>query len=72
MKDEEVREFLMRWLMEFGTEPVPWSRRSRCEWYTSGLRSVPSEAFNTYFDYSSAAHDAFTLNQAGLNFIKEK
>lgn len=68
---EEIREFLMRWLMEFGTEPASWDRRAACEWYMDQLSEDFSAGEPETLPYLVHTDpDEYQLNQAGLDFIK--
>lgn len=78
--DDEVREFLTGWLLEFGTGVVG-GIRSGNKWYTQQHRSsglvVNSRENKPYLDRIQIVEGsrgvltaAFQLNQAGLDFIK--
>lgn len=65
MSDEEVREFLMRWLMEFGSDYVdPYDSL----WYRRHPVFTASQPVAAYF-YAESMHKQ-RINQAGLDFLK--
>ena len=69
----DVKEFLIGWLMEFGTEKVVGSRRVQSEWYMRVDHAPFDPECQQCFDFQ--LHDpewGHRLNQKGLDFIKEK
>jgi len=68
---DETKAFLVRWILEFGSGPVPWSVRGRNTWYTCGGMMVDQRPQRQYFTYIAGTNDDYQLNQKGLDFIKE-
>lgn len=71
MDDDEIREFLMRWLMEFGSEPQAYDQRFANTWYDSNRYGVNDLIFKPYFhEVGLGPTGTYQINQAGLDFIK--
>ena len=70
--DEEIREFLLGWLLEFGTAPQTHEQRFASEWYEPLVESVDADIYHPYFHRTGdAMMYVFQLNQAGLDFIEQ-
>lgn len=75
MNDDEIRAFLMRWVMEMGDSVFDWRAEDRNAWYESphtiGVNNAPE--LYPYFNItrpSGGGIHTLQINQAGLDFIK--
>lgn len=76
MSDDQIREFLVRWVMEMGNSTFDWSDPGGYnEWYANSPVGVQeNRCLHKYFSlgwYSHEPHSlrTITINQAGLDFI---
>lgn len=70
MDEDEIREFLMGWLLQFGSGLVG-DERFGPGWYSYQLQpgfSVGQNHLSEYFD--QGREETYKLNQKGLDFIK--
>lgn len=65
MEGEEVREFLMRWLLELGSD---WVNPYQNEWYRRHPTYASNPALRYYFNIDHM--NKIRINQKGLDFIK--
>lgn len=71
--DEETREFLTRWLLEFGSGVIPNSEVYSCNrFYIDSKYSISDEPIRHCIDFvrDDQGGVAKQLNAAGLEFIK--
>lgn len=67
LSDDELREFLTRWLMEFGVEPVDAHRIRACDWYMNKT-GIYATHYPDHFDIS--VEGWIGMKPAALDFIK--
>ena len=71
--NDPVLEFLVGWVMEFGTRPVPGSERRTNKWYKTYINQHHRNAFSNdckrYFTGSSTNNIPVQITQAGLDYI---
>lgn len=70
MNRDEVREYLARWLLEFGTETMPIDRMLCNQWYTRSARWNPS-ALRPYMTATEVgSHVAYHISERGFELLK--
>jgi hypothetical protein len=76
MSESELREWLTRILLEFGSGPIPVSKFQDCEWFqedgwgVEAFAGFDDQETRVFFTYDDDAGRRFSFTQAGLDFIK--
>ena len=71
MKPNEVRAYLARWVLEFGTRSVSWNERAENQWYNNELHvgaTVDHPDVRKFIPLGARAYAM--INEAGLQFLK--
>ena len=70
---DEVRAYLARWIMEFGTGPVTWDERADNPWYENELEcgtSVDDPVVRRFITHTYEGDGCAQITEAGLQFLK--
>jgi hypothetical protein len=80
MNDAQIREFLVRWVMEMGSSTFDWFDMKHSAWYHDSPISIRNHTELHKFFVLQGKNGSpdldrglqrITINQAGLDFIKE-
>lgn len=68
--EERIRLFLMRWVMEFGTDYVTSEQRHASLWWCKETITLGRTPALDPYSEQAEGHEGVRINQAGLDLIK--